>query len=842
MILSAELVRRRSAWSLYGGLLATAALAIPVSSAAARPGDVVEPGAPVQAQPAPGVAPAQPQGPQSSEVPRLVPHPGQLRRAKAAAARKLRRSGIPAAARPGELLSPTPRASIFNGLNQAGLGPTNSSPPDTTGAIGPTHYVEMVNTKIGVFDRTNLNPVSSAEIDAFTGFSGNNVFDPQIQWDPTANRWFYVADRVVARGDNHLAFGWSKTADPSDLTTGWCRFSIPTGDQFDDYPKLGHNNNHIILGTNVFDDSLGGTGGFLTAHIWAIPKPANGDTSCPTTAPTATPFGSAATPLRTADSNLAFTPEPANTFDSSANGYIVAADFPGSGSANQVMAWHISGAAATPSLTQDGNMSVTPYSVPANVPQPSSTNVLDSSDTRLTQAVAHADPGAGGAEAVWTQHTVAGAGGRSAVRWYELLPASLTVRQQGTISDPAHFVFNGAISPALNGSDAAVEYNLGSATQLVQIRAQSRQGGDSLSSMGGEVTLGTSSAANQDFTCTPCRWGDYAGASPDPNNPNVVWGSNQLNGPVSGPSDTGPDWITRNFAVATSTGPPDTTPPDTTITSGPAEGSTITNNTPTFGFSSSETPSTFQCSVDSAAFTACTSPFTTAPLANGLHSFAVQAIDASGNVDPSPATRGFTVNVGPPPDTTPPETTITGGPAEGSTITTAQPQFSFTSTEAGTFECSVDGAAFVGCLTPFTTAPLASGTHSFRVRAIDTSGNIDASPATRNFTVDLSTPPPGPTPTPTPTPPDTTPPDTAITSGPAKRTHRHKATFSFAANEGGARFMCKVDGGAYRACTSPVKVVRAGPGRHKFYVEAIDAAGNVDPTPATYKWRVFPRR
>ena len=39
--------------------------------------------------------------------------------------------------------------------------------------------------------------------------------------------------------------------------------------------------------------------------------------------------------------------------------------------------------------------------------------------------------------------------------------------------------------------------------------------------MGGEIVLGTSAAADQDFSCTapngpPCRWGDYAGASPDP--------------------------------------------------------------------------------------------------------------------------------------------------------------------------------------------------------------------------------------------------------------------------------------------------------------------------------------
>jgi hypothetical protein len=63
--------------------------------------------------------------------------------------------------------------------------------------------------------------------------------------------------------------------------------------------------------------------------------------------------------------------------------------------------------------------------------------------------------------------------------------------------------------------------------------------------------LGTSSAADEDFTCSapngpPCRWGDYAGATPDPLNDQAVWGSNQLNGPQT----TDPAWLTRNFALA----------------------------------------------------------------------------------------------------------------------------------------------------------------------------------------------------------------------------------------------------------------------------------------------------
>ena len=264
-----------------------------------------------------------------------------------------------------------------------------------------------------------------------------------------------------------------------------------------------------------------------------------------------TTFGSPAIPLTTSDGTTAFTPVPANTADNAPAGYVVAADAPYFvASPSQIMAWHVGGTATAPSLVADGNMNVTAFAFPANVPQPSTSNVLDSADTRLTQAVGHADPAAGGAQAVWTQHTVNGPGGRSVVRWYELLPASLTVRQQGTIQDASLFAFNGAISPASNGTSAAIDYNTGSAGELVKIKAQSRLDTTALGQMAGQIVLGTSSATDQDFSCTspngpPCRWGDYAGASPDPVDVQTVWGSNQLNGPLT----TDPAWVTRNFAL-----------------------------------------------------------------------------------------------------------------------------------------------------------------------------------------------------------------------------------------------------------------------------------------------------
>ncbi len=84
--------------------------------------------------------------------------------------------------------------------------------------------------------------------------------------------------------------------------------------------------------------------------------------------------------------------------------------------------------------------------------------------------------------------------------------------------------------------------------------------------------------------------------------------------------------------------------PVPTITAGPAQGSTTTDATPTFAFTSNEPGSTFQCRFDSKPLVTCTSPTTPkAALTNGHHTFSVRAIDAPGNVSPLTA-RSFTVN------------------------------------------------------------------------------------------------------------------------------------------------------------------------------------------------------
>jgi hypothetical protein len=95
------------------------------------------------------------------------------------------------------------------------------------------------------------------------------------------------------------------------------------------------------------------------------------------------------------------------------------------------------------------------------------------------------------------------------------------------------------------------------------------------------------------------------------------------------------------WTFTTTAAPVDTTPPDTTITSGPL--GIVKSRDATFTFSSTEPDSTFECSLDGAAFSACSSPKQYTGLADGTHTFEVKATDAAGNADSTSASRSWKV-------------------------------------------------------------------------------------------------------------------------------------------------------------------------------------------------------
>src|SRR4051794_14965471 len=81
-------------------------------------------------------------------------------------------------------------------------------------------------------------------------------------------------------------------------------------------------------------------------------------------------------------------------------------------------------------------------------------------------------------------------------------------------------------------------------------------------------------------------------------------------------------------------------------------------------------------------------------------------------------------------------------------------------------------------------------------------------------------------------------PDTEITDGPAGATQDTTASFSFISSASAVGFLCSLDGSEFNPCTSPTPYAGLTPGDHVFEVAALDATGNVDPTPAQRTWTV----
>ena len=449
-----------------------------------------------------------------------------------------------------EPYAPSPTPVIL--LGKSGLFDASSTPSDSTGAIGTSRYIETVNSKVGIYD-LSLGLIAQDTLGNWWNAAGADVFDPQVIWDATTNRFYYAGDIVFSSTDNRLAFGFSKTASPNNATTDWCHYNISYGSEFPDYPKLGDSKYFAVIGVNVFTDN--NTGPFRGSDIIAISKPPAG-TTCPDPA---TGFMIGIGKNIKVGTALAFTPVPANSIDSNATAWVVTRSL--STPATKIGLFKVTRNATTgaPVIQVTGSaVTVQSYDIPANAPQKDTQFQLDTMDARMTQAVAAIDPGHSNKFAVWTQHTISGGAG-AMVRWYEIDPVGKTILQTGNVQNSTLYYFNGAISPdrvvkgatTAYGDNMVLNFTASSGTTYPAIKMVSKRGTSGISAV---KTVKSSPGPDIDFACPDigyCRWGDYAAATPDPNAPTgaasgIVWGTSMWtkDGRID-PSDV--SWRTWNW-------------------------------------------------------------------------------------------------------------------------------------------------------------------------------------------------------------------------------------------------------------------------------------------------------
>ncbi len=325
--------------------------------------------------------------------------------------------------------------------------------PDTMGAVGPNHIVEMINGRFAVFNKVTGTAVEDRSLDSFwanragvtipvfndicnipagtCSQSGNActsnaqcvsnfTFDPRIVYDPSSQRWFAVSLDATnpATGENNLDVARSMT---SDLTGAWngLRFDTDTvgNAEFHDYETLAVDANGLYTCTQDFND-----GGHESCYsipkadlLVAVPSIAN------MTRFEATPAG-----LPTVSGSV----QPALDFAASSTrtpllgvngGILRRSDILGGAAAGATLG-------AIRGIVGDPGHATPPA---ARQPHPNDATVtIENVAPRFVGNVVKRG------NSLWAVHAVAGSASNSALRWYEINEATDTVLQTGLINDP----------------------------------------------------------------------------------------------------------------------------------------------------------------------------------------------------------------------------------------------------------------------------------------------------------------------------------------------------------------------------------------------------------------------
>jgi hypothetical protein len=222
--------------------------------------------------------------------------------------------------------------------------------------------------------------------------------------------------------------------------------------------------------------------------------------------------------------------------------------------------------------------------------------------------------------------------------------------------------------------------------------------------------------------------------------------------------------------------------------------------------SSTRAGASFECRRDGGAWSACPASWTLSGLTDAIHRVGVRSVGPEGWVElGSGAEAVWRV------EAAPPKTTFTQLPSP----TTRFARAAFTADEEATFEYRFDGGAWRGASEDdIADATLPDGPHRVEVRATDITGRREAMPARYEWTIDTHVP------------------ETTIVDG----THVSAdgwGVLVLASDEPDATFECSPTGEVWTPCASGQRV-QGSNGRVR--VRARDAAGNVDASPAQWKW------
>ena len=489
---------------------------------------------------------------------------------------------LPAPVTPLEIVSPPEPAapSLFQNFS----GPTDPGtviPPDTMGAVGPSHALNTLNSGVAVFDKATGTKLSETTLQGFWAPLGTGVgqparspvFDPKVLYDPGSGRFLFVTLGGSSSPNSWLLLAVSATSDPAGA---WSRWAIDAdrdgGNQtfanWADYPGLGVDDNNVYVTANMFNAPQNN---FQYPKAWVVPKAQLLSSSATLTwTEFRAPFGG---------TSNGFSMQPAHTFGPVPTEYFVHEGYfiTGTPPRRFLRLSAVTFPAGSPIWADLGFIEVNSYPITALplAPQQNDTHLIETNDARMLNAVYRNG-------SLWAAHTVGNsANTRTEAAWYELNPAvagplSLpgTPVQQGRVSDPNRFYFFPSI--AVNGfGDAGIGFSGSSPSEFAGAFFTGRGSGDPPGTTQPVATLQAGlSTYFKDFGSGSNRWGDYSGTSVDPSDDATFWTTQEF---AASPANTwGIRWGAFGVAsVGLTAAPPTTATVGTNVTfSGSATGGT----------------------------------------------------------------------------------------------------------------------------------------------------------------------------------------------------------------------------------------------------------------------------
>jgi hypothetical protein len=373
-------------------------------------------------------------------------------------------------------------------------------PPDTDGAVGIRHVVELINGHYAVYRKNNGQRVASLSMDAFWSAGGVTprgfVVDPRVVFDPFAGRWYASAFSINSgNGADDLLLAVSVAQDP---TQGWKAFAVPFAGpvgNFADFPTLGFNHDAVFIYTN---------GGVLVAPKADLLAPGASVARATMLASTSllSPSGSKA--------------QPVVDLDDSADALILGTwDVDGS----VLRQWRLTGGPLAPALqASEDFVNLTPYGSMGNqgALQPQSGIGISTSSPLLASSVVLRDG------ILWGVQTVA-LQGRAALRWFAIDAATHAPLQEGLITDGTHDFFMGSL--AVNAcQDVVIGFNRSGTDQFASAYAVAGHTEGGVTTFGEPVLLRQGLARYDETGGAPvARWGDYSATVADPQHTRTFW-------------------------------------------------------------------------------------------------------------------------------------------------------------------------------------------------------------------------------------------------------------------------------------------------------------------------------